>query len=178
LESRDRDQLVRSLLQMPSAAWEGFMASAAGRDLRLQALRDSLAGTSQGAEFVRAATSTRVSRLLGCGVMQDAHCGAWVCEKLLNGAPRRAWVRAIEECATLNNRKTVEVRRNASQRRKAPALIAVFWHEGSSWAMNFYEIFGLLAALWQRRGGGRVEDEEIVPSEPLPPPNYFNANRR
>lgn len=171
LENRDRDQLARVLRRIPSAAWDGFLVSAEGRDLRLrlQALEDTLAGMGQGAEFARAATSTRVSRLLGYGVMQDARCGAWVREQLLRGASRRAWARVLEAYAGLNSRKTVEVRRNASQGGKTPALIAAYWHQGGSWARTFCEIFGLPASVWQRQGGAKVEDEEIVPSEPLPP---------
>jgi DNA repair protein RadD len=171
VEIGDRDQLGRVLRRIPSAAWDGFLASAEGRHLRLRlrALEETLAGTSQGAEFSRAATSTRVSRLLGYGVMQDAHCGAWVREQLLRGASRSAWARVIGAYASLNSRKTVDVRRNASQQGRTPALIAAYWHQGGSWARTFCEIFGLPAAVWQRQGGGRVEDEEIVPSEPLPP---------
>jgi len=116
VENGDRVQLGRVLRRIPSAAWDGFLGSAEGRHprLRLQALEETLAGTSQGAEFSRAATSTRVSRLLGYGVMQDAHCGAWVREQLLRGASRSAWVRVLDAYASLNSRKTVEVRRNAS----------------------------------------------------------------
>jgi hypothetical protein len=55
----EREVLGRVLRRIPSAAWDGFLASPQGRHLRLrlQALEETLAGTSQGAEFSRAATS-------------------------------------------------------------------------------------------------------------------------
>lgn len=171
MENGERDQLGRVLRRIPSAAWDAFLASAEGRQLRqrLRALEEAITQTSQGAEFSRASTSTKASRLLGYGVMQDAHCGAWVREQLLRGASRRAWARVLEAYSSLNSRKTVEVRRNASQHGRTPALIAAYWYQGGSWARTFCEIFGLPAAVWQRQGGSRVEDEEVVPSEPLPP---------
>ncbi len=141
VENGDRDQLGRVLRRIPSAEWDGFLASADGRHLRLrlQALEETLAGTSQVAEFSRAANLTRLSRLLGYGVMQDPHCSAWVREQLLCGASRSAWARVLDAYRSLNSRKTVEVRRNASQQGRmlaggAPVCCtrSVSWQQAST----------------------------------------------
>lgn len=171
MEQGDRELLERVLRRIPSAAWDEFLATADGRRLgrRLQAVGDALSGGSPTGARVTTATSARAAQLLGYGFMQDPRCGPWVREQLLRRASARAWSRLLEAYATLDSRKTFAVRRNASRQGRTPAAVAEYWHQGGTWARLFCETFGLPAAVWQRRASVRVEDEEVIPSEPLPP---------
>lgn len=113
--------------------------------------------------------SVRVTTLLGYGLMQDRKVGPWVREQLLRGASRKTWRAMLAKYATLDSRKTVAVRSNASQRDSTPADIARYWHQGGRWARAFCEAFCLPDGVWQRHTAPQLDDEDVIPSEPLPP---------
>lgn len=171
MESADRCRFERVLRRIPSAEWEQFLLSSEGRRLRrrLQAIEEALEGSVDGSAFRQRALSVRISRLLGHSAMQDGSLGPWIREQLLRRASAPVWQRVIRAYAALQSRRTVAVRRNASRRGDMPATIADYWHQGGHWARAFCEIFDLPDFVWQRRNAGSTDDEEIVPSEALPP---------
>lgn len=175
MEEGDRDQIERVLRRIPSATWQEFLATSGGRPLRrrLHAIDEALAGVAATGAAGKVAMAARIAQMLGHGVMQDPKCGPWIREQLLRRASGPAWSRLLAAYAALDSRKTVAVRRNASQRGGTPAAVAAYWHQGGTWSRLFCETFGLPAPVWQRKGTVRLDDEDVVPSEPLPPLHDF-----
>jgi superfamily II DNA or RNA helicase len=178
MDEADRDQLEKVLRRIPSGTWEEFLATPAGRHLRrrLHAIDEALAGVTTIGTAGRTVSAARIAQLLGYGVMQDPKCGPWIREQLLRRVSGPAWVRLLGAYAALDSRKTVAVRRNASQGGSTPAAVAAYWHQGGTWSRLFCETFALPAAVWQRKGSMRLDDEDVVPSEPLPPLHDFQRS--
>lgn len=170
MENEDRARIERVLRRIPAAAWDDFLAAPEGRRLRrrLRSVDEALEGALEG-PVGKVPTSARAAQLLGYGVMQDAQCGPWIREQLLRRASAPVWGRLLAAYAELDSRKTSVVRRNASRQGRTPAVVAEYWHQGGNWARQFCEAFGLPSAVWQRKGVMRLDDEDVVPSEPLPP---------
>lgn len=175
MEEGDRHQLEKVLRRIPSATWQEFLATSGGRHLRrrLHAIDEALAGVAATGAAVNAAPAVRIAQLLGYGVMQDPKCGPWIREQLLRRASGPTWSSLLAAYATLDSRKTIAVRPNATQRGGTPTAVASYWHQGGTWSRVFCEAFGLPAAVWQRKGSGQLDDEDVVPSEPLPPLHDF-----
>lgn len=175
MEEGDRDQLEKVLRRIPSATWREFLATPGGSHLRrrLHAIDEALAGVAAIGTAGKVTVAARIAQLLGYGVMQDPKCGPWIREQLLRRASAPAWARLVSGYAALDSRKTIAVRQNASQRGGTAAAIAAYWHQGGTWARLFCETFGLPAAVWQRRASVRLDDEDVMPSEPLPPLHDF-----
>ncbi len=107
--------------------------------------------------------------LLGYSVMTHPKAGPWIRERLLRKARPRVWESLVDEFNSLGSRKTVPVRAGASQTGVAAARMAVYWHQGGRWAEAFCSAFALPDGVWRRHEVQRSLQEEIVPSEPLPP---------
>ena len=143
-------------VEMPAVIGRALKSARAAHDkARYQAGYQDMAG--------------RAAELLGYGLMQDRKVGVWIREQLLRGARRATWESLLAEYANLVSKKTVQVRANASQRGKVPADVAVYWHQGGRWSRSFYAAFDLPDGVWQRQAVPKMEDEDVIPSEPLPP---------
>jgi DNA repair protein RadD len=166
----DRDRIEKVLRRIPAAAWKTFIGSREGLWLRrriravdaaLEELPTAMAKPGEG-------FAARIADLLGYSLMQDPHCGPWIREQLLRKAARPTWERLLESYRSLSSRKTVAVRRNASRAGKVPSMVAAYWLQGGNWGKVFCEAFGLPDGVWQRREARLPEDEDVIPSEPLP----------
>lgn len=178
MERGDRDELEKVLRRIPTATWQEFFTTEGGHRLRrrLHAIDQAVDGLATTSATGKVPMAVRIVQLLGYGVMQNPECGPWIREQLLRRASVSAWARLVAAYAALDSRKKIVVRGNASQRGKGPAGIASYWHQGGTWAKVFCETFGMPDAVWQRRGSEQLNDEEVVPSEPLPPLHAFQRS--
>ena len=167
----DRDRIETVLRRIPAASWKAFIGSRDGGWLRhrIGAVDDALDDLRSAAARPSDGFAARIADLLGYSLMQDPHCGPWIREQLLRKASRPTWDGLLANYSALSSSKTVAVRRNASRTGKVPASVAGYWLQGGSWARTFCETFGLPDGVWQRREARLPEDEDVVPSEPLPP---------
>lgn len=177
MDRRERDRLEKVLRRIPAASWEAFLGSAAGRRLqqRISSVDDALIDHDFATSTRKQGVASRVADLLGYGVMQDAECGPWIREQLLRKASRPTWERLIAAYASLSSRKTVKVRQNATRKGRVPANIATYWLQGGIWARNFCEEFDVPDGVWQRRQSRMPDDEDVVPSAPLPPLHDYQS---
>lgn len=153
--------------------WEQWMADSSGVDVPAvigRALRSARAAHDKARYQVGYQdVAGRVAELLGYGLMQDRKVGVWIREQLLRCARRTTWESLLAEYASLDSKKTVMVRANASQRGRVPADIADYWHQGGRWSRAFCAAFDLPDGVWQRQVVPKLDDEDVIPSEPLPP---------
>jgi superfamily II DNA or RNA helicase len=94
--------------------------------------------------------------LLGDRLLSDDTVGSWLRVKLLEGLSPSRW------------RRMADLYRGV-------AGMGQYWHRGSRWATEFCRIGGLPETLARRRDGTLVDDEEVVPAEPLPPLHDFQV---
>lgn len=171
MDSSDRGQIEKALRRIPAQAWNDFLATGKGKKLeeRLKDVDSALGRKVPVGRMWRTDLPARLPDLLGYGLMQHGVWGPWIREQLLRKASRPVWGRVLATYSSLPSTKTARTRINASRTGLLPTKMAAHWLQGGRWAEAFCEAFNLPNGVWQRHRVPLVNDEEIIPTQPLPP---------
>lgn len=170
----DFEQTAAVLSRIPRESWDEFLCSEDGSWIseRIQLARDTL-------PKVKGAPPKPVEDVLstlGDGILHNPLAGPWVRAMVIHSITPGRWEKLRAAYVRMRGKKSSPLHGNATQMGSGADVMASYWHQGGSWALEFCEICGLPLTLASRRTKGLPDDETIEAAQPLPPLHNFQED--
>jgi DNA repair protein RadD len=111
--------------------------------------------------------------LYGPRLLSDPEFGPWVRESILRQLPRRPWKRLFQIYRESRRSAKHPLHGNSEQDGAGSAVMAAYWRQGGRWAEAFCREAGLPPSLALSSRERFPDDEDVVPTEALPPLHDF-----
>lgn len=174
----EREQIEKALNRISRNAWEEFLSSNAGEDLRLrlEAVSSMLREAGLSRPGAPPKPVSDVIDLLGHNLLSDDGVGRWLRKQILMGLPRTRWEALVEFYREHPHNGNQEVLHgNATQHGRGSAIMSARWRQGGRWARALCTAANLPDCLWQRRRDPLPDNEEILPVVALPALHDFQT---
>jgi DNA repair protein RadD len=176
MNAEEREQVEKVLWsRIPREAWDEFLASDEGAAFfhRLKLVRETLAAAGMAPSGAPPRPVAELLDVYGNRVLCHPDVGPWLRRVLLENMPPTHWEQLREMYPGLAGAQAPRMHRNMTQARSGSEVMAGYWRHGGRWAQAFCEAVGLPSCLAESDGRDLPFDEEVWPSEPLPPLHDF-----
>ena len=178
MNAADKEQIEKVLKRIPADAWNRLQRSTKGKNLRARrwAIENALDIANVLTSKKGRSVASQAIDVWGYGVLQDPQTGKWIREQIMRSCSKAKWEKLIAAYSESNSQRKVSVRTNATQSGVFPVAMARYWRLGSKWARDFCCILELPEEVWKQRDSRKLDDEEIIPAEALPPLHDYQRN--
>jgi superfamily II DNA or RNA helicase len=174
-EIEERHLIEKALKRIPELCWQLYLESEEGQEIArcISSAEEALEESFFDAPRKPRRPVSEIIDLLGTRILADRKFGPWVRFQLLCTLKVRQWHRlevVFEEIASSEDGSAL---RRCRTQESVARLMARKWRSGGRWASAFCDVLGLPESLARGRGSRILEDEEVLPAEPLPPLHDF-----